>query len=171
MSRVLLADASPHAQRMGEQILREEGFDVETVADGERAAARLSLFDPLVVVADVQLPLKSGYDLSRLAKSAVIDGVSVILTVSARGGTPDAERLRECGCDATIGKPFEATALVAMVKRLAAAAHAARANRRPKVNLEMDRERVEAAVTLALEAALPSLIQEITERVLIALKK
>ena len=108
---------------MGEQILREEGFEVETAADGEQAVARLSPFDPLVVIADVQLPLKSGYDLARLAKSA-IDGVAVVLTVGARAQVPDAGRLRECGCDATIGKPFEATALVEMVKRLAVAAQA-----------------------------------------------
>ena len=170
MSRILLADASPHAQRMGGQILREEGFEVETVADGDRAAERLIAFDPLVVVADVQLPLKSGYDLSRLAKTAA-DGVCVVLTLGARAGEPDSDRLRESGCDATISKPFEATALIEVVKRLAAVAQAARAKRRPKVVVELDRERVEAAVTLALEAALPSLIQEITERVLIALKK
>jgi hypothetical protein len=95
----------------------------------------------------------------------------VILTVSARGGVPDPDLLRDSGCDSTIGKPFEATALVELVKRWASVAQAARAARRPKVAVEMDRERVEAAVTLALEAALPSLIQEITERVLIALKK
>jgi len=37
MSRILLADDSPHAQRMGERILREEGFEVVSVTDGETA--------------------------------------------------------------------------------------------------------------------------------------
>ena len=37
MSRILLADDSPHAQRMGERILREEGFEVVTVTDGNTA--------------------------------------------------------------------------------------------------------------------------------------
>jgi DNA-binding response OmpR family regulator len=156
---------------MGEQILREEGFEVETVADGDLAVSRLAAFDPFVLVADTQLPRQTGYELARLAKTSALDGVSVILTLGARASIPDPQRLRECGCDATIGKPFEATALVEMVRRMAAAAQAGRARRRPKAAVEMDRERVEAAVTLALEAALPSLIQEITERVLIALKK
>jgi len=35
MSRILLADDSPHAQRMGERILREEGFEVVSLTDGE----------------------------------------------------------------------------------------------------------------------------------------
>ena len=156
---------------MGGQILRQEGFEVETVGDGAEAAARLSSFDPLVILADVHLPVKSGYDLSREAKS-LVDGVAVILTLGAMAGVPDSDRIRECGCDATIGKPFEATALIETVKRLASGAEAVRASRRPKAApAEVDRERVEAAVTLALEASLPSLIQEITERVLIALRK
>ena len=156
---------------MGGQILREEGFEVETVADGNQAIARLVSFNPLVIIADVQLPVKSGYDLSKEAKS-IVDGVAVILTLGAMAGVPDAERIRQCGCDGTISKPFEATALVDMVKRLAAGVQALRASRRPKAPVsEIDRERVEAAVTLALEASLPSLIQEITERVLIALRK
>ena len=171
MNRVLLADASPHAQRMGEQILREEGFEVKTVSDGNQASACLVSFDPLVIVADVQLPVKSGYDLSKEAKASSA-GVAVVLTLGAMAGTPDADRIRQCGCDATIGKPFEATALVDTVRRLAVEIQALRARRRPKIPAaEMDRERVEAAVTLALEASLPSLIQEITERLLIALRK
>ncbi len=170
MSRVLLADASPHAQRMGGEILRQEGFEVMTVADGLAASAHLSVFDPLVIIADVQLPLKSGYDLSKEAKSTV-DDIAVILTVGAMAGSPDADRILDCRGDATLSKPFEATALLDTVKRLMAEVQAQRARRRPKVDVEMDRERIEAAVTLALEASLPSLIQEITERVLIALRK
>ena len=174
MSRILLADSSPHAQRMGGEILRQEGFLVETAADGVAASARLSIFDPLVLVADVQLPLKSGFDLSKEAKSALNGGVAVLLTVGARADAPTASQLQESRCDATIGKPFEATALIETVRRLASAAEASRASRRrpqSPVAGEIDRERVEAAVTLAIETALPALIQEITERVLIALKK
>lgn len=171
MNRVLLADASPHAQRMGEQILRQEGFEVKTVADGHEASACLASFDPLVVLADVQLPGKSGYDLSREAKS-IADGIAVILTLGARAGTPDQAAIGDSCCDATLSKPFEATALVDTVKRLVSEVKALRASRRPKAPAaEMDRERIEAAVTLALEASLPALIQEITERVLIALRK
>jgi len=57
MSRILLADDSPHAQRMGERILREEGFEVVTVTDGETALIRLEDVDPDVVLADVFLPI------------------------------------------------------------------------------------------------------------------
>ena len=56
MSTILLADDSPHAQRMGERILREEGFDVASVADESTALARLADADPDLVIVDVFLP-------------------------------------------------------------------------------------------------------------------
>ena len=69
MSRILLADDSPHAQRMGERILREEGFEVVTVTDGETALIRLSDVDPDLVMADVFLPHKTGYEICRHVKT------------------------------------------------------------------------------------------------------
>ncbi len=69
MTRILLADDSPHAQRMGERILREEGFEVVSVTDGETAMLRLADVDPDVVVAESFLPQRSGYDICRHIKS------------------------------------------------------------------------------------------------------
>ena len=56
MTRILLADDSPHAQRMGERILREEGYEVVTVTDGQTALMRLADVDPDVVFADSRCP-------------------------------------------------------------------------------------------------------------------
>jgi CheY-like chemotaxis protein len=69
MSVILLADDSPHAQRMGERILREEGYQVVTLADGDTAAERLLSVDPDVVIADVFLPGRSAFDLCRHIKT------------------------------------------------------------------------------------------------------
>ena len=60
MSRILLADDSPHAQRMGERILREEGFEVVSITEGETALLRLADVDPDLIIADVFLPGKIG---------------------------------------------------------------------------------------------------------------
>ena len=56
MSIILLADDSPHAQRMGERILRDEGFEVVSVTDGESAMLRMADVDPDLVIADVFFP-------------------------------------------------------------------------------------------------------------------
>ena len=56
MSIILLADDSPHAQRMGERILRDEGFSVVSLTDGVTTVLRLTDVDPDLVIADVFLP-------------------------------------------------------------------------------------------------------------------
>ena len=47
MSRILLADDSPHAQRMGERILRDEGHEVVTVSDGKSLFCASTTLSPI----------------------------------------------------------------------------------------------------------------------------
>ncbi len=189
MSRILLADDSPHAQRMGERILREEGFEVVSLTDGDAAMLRLPDVDPDVILADVFLPGKSGFDLCRYVKSEPrFKHVRVVLTAGLLEPF-DEEEARRAGCDAILKKPFEASKLVTTIDPLVKEAQLARGlfadiigSATPETAApaeppqppeppppEIDPERVRAAVTLALDAALPAMIQEITERVLIAL--
>ena len=69
MSMILLADDSPHAQRMGERILREEGFSVVSVTDGQTALVRMADVDPDLVIADVFLPGRDGFEICRAIKA------------------------------------------------------------------------------------------------------
>jgi CheY-like chemotaxis protein len=214
MSRILLADDSPHAQRMGERILREEGFEVVSLTDGGAVLARLADVDPDVIVADVFLPGKSGFELCRYVKSEPsFKHVRVVLTAGLLEPFDETEAKRS-GCDAIIKKPFEGSRVIGTIAPLVKDAQEARgqpvepmasatppaaepapvpsvdpprdgeplgAGEPPKTPPppapepakppapEIDAERVRAAVTLALDAALPAMIQEITERVLIVL--
>ncbi len=182
MSRVLLADDSPHAQRMGERILREEGFEVVSVTDGSTALVRLADVEPDVVLADAYLPGKSGFDLCREIKSDPrFRFTRVVLTAGLLEPFRD-EDARAAGCDAILRKPFEASLVVATLKPLVEASRFARglfgeppAPSDPSPpppappTPEIDPERVRAAITLALDRALPAMIEEITERVLVAL--
>jgi CheY-like chemotaxis protein len=193
LSRILLADDSPHAQRMGERILREEGFEVVSLTDGDAAMLRLADVDPDLILADVFLPGKSGFDLCRYVKSEPrFKHVRVVLTAGLLEPF-DEEEAKRAGCDAILKKPFEASKLVTTIDPLVKEAQLARglfadiiASAPPAAPAEspqsaeppkppeppapeIDPERVRAAITLALDAALPAMIQEITERVLIAL--
>lgn len=164
-SRILLADDSPHAQRMGERILREEGFEVVSLTDGENTLLRLADVDPDLVIADVFLPTRSGLDICRYLKShALHRHVRVVLTAGLLEPF-DEEEARRAGADAILKKPFEASVVLETIKPLLHAAKLARSSG----PLEVDPERVRAAVTIALDAAMPALIQEITKRVLVAL--
>jgi CheY-like chemotaxis protein len=171
MSRVLLADDSPHAQRMGERILREEGFEVVIVSDGDTAMLRLKDADPDVVIADVSMPGISGYQICEYVK-ANLPGAVVALTAGAMEPFDEAEiaRVRP---DATLKKPFEATLLLELANRAKVTRPKSGADvpsRRPSRGVVvLDPEQVHAAVTVALDAAMPGLVDQITEKVLLSL--
>jgi len=194
MSLVLLADDSPHAQRIGERILREEGFEVVTVTDGETALIRLEDAAPDVILADVLLPRRSGYEVCSHVKNHPRFGhARVILTAGALEPL-DEQEARRVGADAVLRKPFEASVVLATLKPLLGAMPAPSSRPAPPAEApkpeatpvlraaegapaapaqvpEIDPERVRAAVTLALDASLPALVDEITAKVLIALKE
>lgn len=116
--RVLLADDSPHAQRMGERILREEGFEVVTVTDGETAILRLKDVDPDVVIVDAFLPQVSGYDLCGfIKKQPQHSHVRVLLTSTALERV-DEDQAYNAGADGQLKKPFEASVMLKSLKDL-----------------------------------------------------
>ncbi len=184
MSRVLLADDSPHAQRMGERILLEEGFEVVTVTDGETALIRVSDVDPDVILADVLLPSKSGYEICRHVKQHPRHRHARVVLLAGPLDPVDHEELRRVQADGLLRKPLEASAVVETVKSLARAARLERdlappeeaaASEAPALptpapsRAPVDAERVRAAVTLALDAALPALSEQLSRRVSAAL--
>jgi CheY-like chemotaxis protein len=185
MSRILLVDDSPHAQRMGERILSEEGYEVVTVSNADSALIRLDDVDPDVVLADTVMPGRTGYEICQYVKmNPRLRHVRVILTAGVIEQF-DEEQSKKVQADGTLKKPFEATALLAAVKPLAEAATAARAERpagsgsataakaaapvAPFVAV-VDSEQVRAAVTVALDGAMEAMVEEIARRVLTALQ-
>lgn len=203
MSRILLADDSPHAQRMGERILREEGFEVVTVTDGETALIRLADVDPDVLLADVFLPHKSGYEICEQVRSDPRFRHTRVVLLAGLLEPVDQAQVERVKADAVLKKPFEASVMIATLRPLVEAARLAREvlseqavpvveQLAPAVSLpppspqpqeevvreaapeppevEIDRERLRAAVTIALDQAMPALIDELTERVAAALR-
>jgi CheY-like chemotaxis protein len=184
---------------MGERILREEGFEVVTVTDGRTAIMRLADVDPDVVFADASLPGQSGYEICRqIKKDPLHQHVRVILTAGLLEAF-DENEAQTAGCDAILKKPFEASAVIETLRPLIESAARERGDRGPlplpvhRLDMmsveqslsaadldaapsvqgagpsEVDAERVRAAVTVAMDAALPSIIDSITEQVLVAL--
>jgi CheY-like chemotaxis protein len=181
MPGILLAEHSPHAQRMGERILREEGYRVVTVTDGDTALLRLQDVRPQLVLADIGLKGYSGLALCEHIKtSAEFRGTRVILTVGALE-LVDEKAVARVQADGVLRKPFEAGALLELASRFAAAGAnqagtvvdrseaADRVLRPARAVVVLDPEQVRAAVTVALDAALEPLIDQVTERVLAAL--
>ena len=187
MSRILLVDDSPHAQRMGERILSDEGYEVVTVSNADSALIRLDDVDPDVVLADTVMPGRTGYEICQYIKmNPRLRHVRVILTVGVIENF-DEEHSKKVEADGTLKKPFEATALLNAVKPLAEAAAAERAKtpgtekgagaKGPGAGAPVapfvavvDSEQVRAAVTVALDGAMEAMVEEISRRVLAALQ-
>jgi len=188
MSRILLVDDSPHAQRMGERILSDEGYEVVTVSNSDSALIRLDDVDPDVVIADTVMPGRTGFEICQYLKmSPRHRHVRVILTAGVLE-TLDEAQVKRVESDGTLRKPFEATALLAAVKPLAEAAAVDRAEVASLTGSSkgkgpadkgvspvvpfvavVDSEQVRAAVTVALDASMELIVDEITNRVLAAL--
>jgi CheY-like chemotaxis protein len=188
MSRILLADDSPHAQRMGERILRDEGHEVITVSDGLVAMLRLKDAQPDLIIADISMPEVSGYELCEYVKTN--GGAPVFLTAGAVEPVDEAEVSR-VRADGVLKKPFEASLLLEAIGRFVAGSKRRAAGNpnqdagkdtekdagkeSPKNPLAarsvvvVDPEMVRAAVTVALDSAMPALVDEISAKVLAAL--
>jgi DNA-binding response OmpR family regulator len=118
MSRVLVVEDEAHLADGLRFNLQAEGHAVEVAADGETALARLvekrERFD--VVVLDVMLPGKSGFDVAALLREK--KNYVPILMLTARGRAEDVLQGFASGADDYLPKPFELAILIARLESL-----------------------------------------------------
>jgi CheY-like chemotaxis protein len=169
MSRILLADDSPQALRLAEQILTTQGIEVVSVTDGAVALRRLGDVNPDLLISDVYLPTKNAFELARFMRSQPQYRHVPVIFAAAPADEFNEQDARNAGADLILRKPFEASALVGAVQRLLEQYAVARKDGSVPTPGTLDRHSIRAAVTLALDAAMPALIEELTERVLLAL--
>jgi CheY-like chemotaxis protein len=170
MKRILLADDSQQALRLGEQILSGQGIQVVSVTDGATALRRLADVDPDVLITDVYLPTKNGFELARFIKAQPEWRHIRIVFAAGMADQFDEQDAKNAGAEVVLRKPFEASALLGAVQPLLAQAETER-ERKSDAQPGVDRHMVRAAVTLALDSAMPALIEELTDRVMIAVQQ
>ena len=117
-SRILLADDSITIQKVVNLTFADEGIEVIAVSNGEVAERRLSEINPDLVLADIFMPGKNGYELCEFVKqSPQFSNVPVVLLVGAFEPFNEAEA-RRVRADAHLTKPFESRTLVETVRKL-----------------------------------------------------
>ena len=119
MSRkLLLADDSVTIQRVVELTFSGEDIEVVTVSDGEQAIARMSADPPDIVLADIAMPKKNGYEVAAFVKEhPTLSNVPVLLLAGAFEPV-DEDRARRVKCDGVLVKPFETHEVIARVREL-----------------------------------------------------
>lgn len=126
---ILVADDSPTIQKKASGILTGEGLEVVTVSNGVAAVKKLPTVKPLVVLADVSMPGKDGYEVCEFVKkSADLSHVAVVLIFSDTDPY-EARRGTSVNADGTIRKPFDHQELITTVQKFLARAEAAAAPR------------------------------------------
>jgi CheY-like chemotaxis protein len=117
-SRILLADDSITIQKVVNLTFADEGIEVVAVSNGEIAERRLNEVSPDLVLADIFMPGKNGYELCEAIKSnSKFRNVPVVLLVGAFEPFDQAEA-RRVQADAHLTKPFESRILVETVRKL-----------------------------------------------------
>ena len=112
---ILLADDSPTIQRLVNQTFADTRFDVVTVNNGDAAIRKFDEIEPDVVLADIYMPGKNGYEVCAHVKNhASLSSTPVILLVGAFDAFDEAIADR-AGAAAHITKPFEPRALIELV--------------------------------------------------------
>jgi signal transduction histidine kinase len=136
-ARILLADDNADMRDYVSRLLRERGWEVEAVADGEAALAAIHRRRPDLVLSDVMMPRLDGFGLLRtLRADPAIASVPVVL-LSARAGEEARVEGAEAGADDYLIKPFGTQELLARVGA--------------QLGLARDRARALAAVATAEE--------------------
>jgi two-component system alkaline phosphatase synthesis response regulator PhoP len=112
--KILIVEDEPSIAMVLEDDLRREGYDVELASDGETAARRAIAGGFDLILLDVMLPLKDGFEICRDVRSAGVETPIVLLTAKAQ----EAEKVLglEAGADDYVTKPYSARELRARIK-------------------------------------------------------
>ena len=121
MPTILVVDDSLSVRKVAERMLTEAGLEVAAVSSGEEALDWMSTKRPDLVIADVIMPDKSGFDVCAFVRSNAALADTPVILVS---GFVDEELTRQaeaCRADGIIKKPFQAAALRERVLHLLSA--------------------------------------------------
>jgi CheY-like chemotaxis protein len=118
--KILLADDSITIQKVIELTFSDEDFELHTVGNGQKAIDEIRSIMPHIVLCDIIMPEKNGYEVCEFIKShAELKHIPVLLLTGAFEPF-DQERARAAGCDGFLAKPFEPQTLISKVKELLA---------------------------------------------------
>jgi two-component system, OmpR family, alkaline phosphatase synthesis response regulator PhoP len=119
--KILIADDEQNIVISLEFLMKREGYDVSIAADGEEAVARIRAQKPDLVLLDVMMPKKSGFEVCQEVKADPALQSVRILMLTAKGRDTEVAKGLALGADAYMTKPFSTKELVERVRSLLAA--------------------------------------------------
>ena len=118
--RILIVDDEPNIVISLEYLLKKEGFDVKVATDGDAALLQAAEFRPHLMLLDVMMPKKSGFEVCELLRADATMADLKIIMLTAKGRETEVTKGLALGANAYITKPFSTKDLVAQIKTLLA---------------------------------------------------
>jgi CheY-like chemotaxis protein len=116
--RILLADDSITIQKVVELTFSDGDYEITTANNGARALQKLAENTPDVILSDIIMPEKNGYELCEFVKSHPEYRHIPVILLTGTFEPFDPDRAEKAGCDAVVTKPFESQALISKVEEL-----------------------------------------------------
>jgi len=118
--KILLADDSITIQKVVELTFSDADYEVTAVNNGAKAIAKLAEMRPDIILSDIIMPEKNGYEVCEYVKShPEFRNIPVVL-LTGTFEPFDPDRAEKAGCDAVVTKPFESQSLIQKVEELIA---------------------------------------------------
>ncbi len=114
--KILIVDDEPNIVISLEFLMKKEGFDVAVAVDGEEALAKVDSFRPDLVLLDVMMPKKSGFEVCEALRADPEKAGLLVVMLTAKGRETEVAKGLAIGADAYVTKPFSTKDLVVKVK-------------------------------------------------------
>jgi len=116
MKKILIVDDEANIVISLEFLMKKEGFHVAVANDGEEALALIDSFVPDLILLDVMMPKKSGYEVCEAVRRNPERSATKIIMLTAKGRETEIAKGLALGADAYVTKPFSTKDLVAKVR-------------------------------------------------------
>ena len=116
--RILIVDDEPNIVVSLEFLMKREGFEVAVSGDGEAALKSVEEKTPNLVLLDIMLPKKNGFEVCQTIRAnPAWQGVKIVM-LTAKGRDTEVAKGTALGADAYMTKPFSTKDLIAQVRQM-----------------------------------------------------
>ena len=116
-NKVLIVDDEPNIVISLQFLMKQGGFETSVARDGDEALLEVERFRPDLVLLDVMMPHRDGYEVCQQLRSSGWNDLKIVM-LTAKGRETEVTKGLALGADAYVTKPFSTSELVDTVTRL-----------------------------------------------------